>query len=351
MIQEYKDYALLKHNTFGFDVKCSRFIEFSSVDDLRQALETVNKPHYEGRPPSVIGGGSNLVFTADYAGTILHSIILGKNEISETENDILLRVGSGETWDDTAAYCTSHGWYGTENLSLIPGDVGAAAIQNIGAYGVEIKDLIEKVETIEMATGRERTFTNAECQYAYRKSIFKKELKGKYIVTYVTLRLSKRFNPDLDYGNIRAELTAEGLLSSPDSTDTSKVTPQALRDAIIRIRRNKLPDPAEIGSAGSFFMNPIIPQILYDRLIHHFPNMPHYALSNGLIKIPAGWLIDQCGWKGKQAGRVGVYPKQALVLVNNGGATGIDIVSLSNTIRKDVRKKFGIEINPEANII
>lgn len=351
MIQDYREHSLLKHNTFGFDVKCDRFIEFNSVEEAQEALKEINKPHYLGRPAFVIGEGSNLVFTADYAGTILHSAIHGKAIISRNDNEVLLRVGSGELWDDTAAYCTANGWYGTENLSLIPGEVGAAAIQNIGAYGVEIKDLIENVETIEIATGKERTFTNEECHYAYRQSIFKKELKGKYIVTYVTLKLATTFRPDLDYGNIRTELTAEGLLPTTASTDYSRVTAQALRNAIIRIRQNKLPDPKDIGSAGSFFMNPIIPRTLYDRLLKKFPNMPHYDLEDGRVKVPAGWLIDQCEWKGKQLGKAGVYPKQALVLVNEGGATGIDIVSLSNTIRKDVRKKFGIEINPEANII
>lgn len=350
-MQTYKDFSLLKHNTFGFDVKCSRFITVTSVDDLKEALEQIHTKPYDGRPLFVIGGGSNLVFTADYGGTIIHSEILGKTCESLENSEVLLRVGSGENWDETAAYCTAHGWYGTENLSLIPGETGAAAIQNIGAYGVEIKDIIEKVETVEIATGKERTFSKEECHYAYRESIFKKELKGKYMVTYVTLRLSTTFKPNLDYGNIRAELAKEGILPSPESSDYSKLTAQKLREAIIRIRRNKLPAPEDIGSAGSFFMNPIIPKILYDRLLKRFPEMPHYILADGRVKIPAGWLIDQCGWKGKTLGRAGVYPKQALVLVNEGKANGIDIVTLSNTIRKDVRKKFGIEITPEANIL
>lgn len=351
MIKEYKNYSLLHHNTFGFDVKCSRFIAFSSKEELKEALKLVDTPDYCGRPPFILGGGSNLVFTADYAGTVLHSEIKGKEVVSEDENQVLLRIGSGENWDETAAFCTKKGWYGTENLSLIPGDTGAAAIQNIGAYGVEIKDLIDKVETIEIATGKERVFTNEECCYAYRKSIFKTELKGQYIVTYVTLKLAKTFHPDLDYGNIRSELLKEGLIPAIDSTDFSHITAKSLRDAIIRIRRNKLPDPAEIGSAGSFFMNPIIPRVLYDRMIAKYPDMPHYILENGRVKVPAGWLIDRCGWKGKRLGKAGVYSKQALVLVNEGGATGVDIVTLSNTIRKDIRKHFNIEITSEANII
>lgn len=351
MIQDFKDYSLLKHNTFGFDIKCSRFMSFTSVEELQQILNDIHSKPYIGRPLFIIGGGSNLVFTSDYSGTILHSQIGGKTIIAEKGNNVLLRIGSGENWDDTADYCTSHGWFGTENLALIPGDVGAAAIQNIGAYGVEIKNIIDKVEAIEIATGKEHVFTNEECQYGYRQSIFKNEFKDKFIITYVTLKLSTIFSPDLDYGNIRTELAAEGILSSPESTDYSKVTAEALRNAIIRIRRNKLPDPQETGSAGSFFMNPIIPQILYNRLIQKFPNMPHYTLPDGRLKIPAGWLIDQCGWKGQKLGKAGVYPKQALVLVNEGGATGIDIITLSNTIRKDVRNKFSIEIKPEANII
>lgn len=351
MVKEYKNYSLLNHNTFGFDIKCSRFIEFESVNDLKEALREIDKPGYTGRPPFVIGGGSNLVFTADYAGTILHSAIRGREVVQEDDHEVLLRIGSGENWDETVAYCTTHGWCGTENLSLIPGDTGAAAIQNIGAYGVELKDLVDKVETVEISTGKDCAFTKAECRYAYRRSIFKEELKGRHIVTYVTLRLKKAFHPDLDYGNIRAELTQEGLLDAPESTDTSRITPQNLRNAIIRIRRNKLPDPAEIGSAGSFFMNPIIPRMLYDRLSAKYPDMPHYTMDDGRLKVPAGWLIDRCGWKGKQLGKAGVYPKQALVLINKGGATGIDIVTLSNTIRKDVRKRFNLEISPEANII
>lgn len=351
MIKEYINYSLLHHNTFGFDVKCSRFIEFSSIEGLKEALDRVDAPNYQGRPPFVIGGGSNLVFTADYAGTLLHSTIHGREVVAEDDREVSLRIGSGENWDETAAWCTAHGWYGTENLSLIPGDTGAAAIQNIGAYGVEIKDLVDKVETVEIATGKERIFTNAECHYAYRRSIFKEELKGKYVVTYVTLKLNKVFHPRLDYGNIRTELAKEGLLPAADSMDFSKVTAQGLRDAIIRIRRAKLPDPAEIGSAGSFFMNPIIPRMLYDRLTTRYPDMPHYELEDGRIKVPAGWLIDRCGWKGRQLGKAGVYPRQALVLVNEGGADGIDIVTLSNTIRKDIRRHFNIEITPEANII
>ncbi len=350
-MNEYNDYSLRPYNTFGFDVKCARFIELNSVDDVRHAVNLLKKPTYCNRPCFVMGGGSNLVFASDYGGTILHSQIKGHEVVKEEDGHVFLRVGSGENWDDTAAYCTQNHWYGTENLALIPGEMGAASIQNIGAYGAEIKDLIEKVEAVDLESGETKTFTQEECHYAYRKSIFKKEWKGRFLITYVTLKLSTRFQPDLDYGNIKAELVKEGLLASIEDKDYSKVTALHLREAVIRIRKAKLPDPKEIGSAGSFFMNPIIPTILYDRLIKRFPTMPHYALPDGKMKIPAGWLIEQCGWKGKRVGNVGVYPKQALVLVNWGGGTGIDIVALSNTIRKEVRRKFNIEIIPEANII
>lgn len=333
-----KDYSLLPHNTFGMDVKASLFIEYNSVQELKdllvQQLSAQDKWLH-------IGGGSNLLFTTDYAGTILHSAIKGYEVISENQQEVIVRAGAGEVWDDFVAYTVQQGWYGAENLSLIPGEVGASAVQNIGAYGMEAKDLIVKVETVEAATGQERIFLNSECNYAYRESIFKHELKGKYIVTHVQFRLSKTPAFHLDYGNIRSEL--EKLHCAP--------TLQNVRNVIIQIRNSKLPDPQVQGNAGSFFMNPIIPRSQFETILSTYPSMPHYEVDQERVKIPAGWMIEQCGWKGKQSGRAGVHSKQALVLVNCGGATGQEIIALSEEIQQSVYQKFGIRISPEVNFI
>lgn len=331
-------YSLLSHNTFGIDATCRDFIEYDSPQQLHRLL-----PSLHDTPWLHIGSGSNLLFTKDYEGTILHSLIRGLEVVRETDDEVWIKVGAGVIWDDLVAQCTGQGWHGLENLSYIPGEVGASAIQNIGAYGVEVGSHIDHVVTLEVATGREVTFTAAECQYAYRSSIFKHELKGQYIVTHVCYRLSRHFAPDLDYGAIRREAEHRGM--APES-----LTPVQLRQLIIEIRKAKLPEPHEIGSAGSFFMNPIVPREKFEALLRDYPDMPHYLMPGG-VKIPAGWMIEQCGWKGKRLGPAGVYPKQALVLVNLGGATGADIVRLSDAIRHDVAQRFGIDIHPEVNFI
>lgn len=331
-------YSLLHHNTFGIDAKCREFIEYNSVDELIAIL-----PHVRGDRWLQIGGGSNLLFVNDFDGIVLHSCIRSCEEVKRTENEVWLRIGAGVVWDDFVAYCVAHGYYGLENLSLIPGEVGASAVQNIGAYGVEAGQRISSVETIEVATGRKRIFCYYECEYAYRSSVFKHALRGQYIVTHVVYRLSLNFNPDLDYGAIRRELDVRGIA-------VEKVTAENLRQLIVDVRRAKLPDPEEIGSAGSFFMNPVVGQEKFESLLKKYPKMPHYPMADG-VKIPAGWMIEQCGWKGKSLGRAGVYSKQALVLVNLGGATGQDIVRLSDAVRQSVKEKFGIDIHPEANFI
>lgn len=337
MIKEYANYSLLPYNTFGIDVKAASFIEYSSVEDLKNIL---SRDAFASRPFLHIGGGSNLLFTADYAGTILHSQIKEMEVAGEEGNDIYVRVSSGVVWDDFVAHCVSQGWGGAENLSLIPGEVGASAVQNIGAYGVEAKDLISKVETVEVETGNDRTFTNEDCCFSYRQSIFKNELKGKYIVTHVTYRLSKNPVFNLEYGNIKAELEKY-----------DKVNLATVRRAIIAIRESKLPDPKVEGNAGSFFMNPIVPRAQFEALQKVYEKMPFYVVDEERIKIPAGWMIDRCGWKGKVLGRVGVHDKQALVLVNKGGATGQDVIKLSDAVCAAVKDKFGIEIHPEVNFI
>ena len=253
-----------------------------------------------------------------------------------------MTCGSGEVWDDVVAYCVDHQLYGAENLSLIPGDVGASAVQNIGAYGVEVKDLITEVEAVEIATGDIRVFQHKECGYAYRDSRFKHEWKNRYLITHVTYQLQSVFEPRLDYGNIRSELERKGI---------TKPTAQQLRQVIIDIRNAKLPDPKVMGNAGSFFMNPIVSREKYEQLARQYEGMPHYTVDADHEKIPAGWMIDMCGWKGKTMGRAGVHDKQALVLVNRGGATGKEIVALCKTIQRDVKEKFGIEIYPEVNIV
>ena len=334
----YTDYSLKSRHTFGMDVKTALFIEYASKEELKEILRTQQLE--EGRWLH-IGGGSNLLFMGNYTGTILHSSIKGYEVLSEDADEVIVRVGAGEVWDDFVAYTVAQGWYGAENLSWIPGEVGASAVQNIGAYGVEAKDLIVSVETVEVATGEERIFANAECGYAYRESIFKLSLKGKYIVTHVSYRLKKTPSYHLDYGNVRAELAKANF-------DLALAN---VRQVIIDIRKAKLPDPSVQGNAGSFFMNPIVPRAHFEALLKDYPQMPHYEVDTDRVKIPAAWMIDQCGWKGKRLGNAGVHDKQALVLVNLGGATGQEIVYLSQQIQKSVFEPFGIAISPEVNFI
>ena len=338
-MKDFRHYNLLKHNTFGITAHCRRFVEFDSVKELRTLCHSLTSAD---QPLMTLGGGSNLLLTRDFDGTVLHSAIKGIEKTQETADDVLVRVGSGEVWDHFVAHCVAQGWHGTENLSLIPGEVGASAVQNIGAYGAEAQDIIYKVEAMEIASGNMVELTNADCHYGYRQSLFKTQWKGRFVITHVTYRLGKTFTPRLDYGNILAELHQEGIVSP---------TPQQLRDVIIKIRREKLPDPEVEGNAGSFFMNPIVSRGKYDELAAQYPNMPHYDIDADHVKIPAGWMIDQCGWKGRSLGRAGVHSKQALVLVNRGGATGNEVVTLCTTICNDVKQKFGIDINPEVNIL
>ncbi len=331
-------HSLLHHNTFGIDARCDDFLEYRSTDELKALL-----PRLAGRQWLHIGAGSNLLFAGDYHGAILHSLITGCEVVGGDAGSVLVRAGAGMAWDDFVARCVDEGWHGLENLSYIPGEVGASAVQNVGAYGVEAGQYIYKVHCVEAETGAEREFSQTECGYAYRSSVFKHELRGRYIVTHVTYRLSRTFAPDLTYGAISREMERRGLTAG-------EMTAAALRRLVTDIRRAKLPDPKETGSAGSFFMNPVVGEEKFQSLLAAYPDMPHYPVEGG-VKIPAGWMIEQCGWKGRSLGAAGVYAKQALVLVNLGGATGADIVRLSDAVRADVRQKFGIEIRPEVNII
>ena len=332
-MKEYNDYSLLNHNTFGMDVKAKRYVEYDSEEELKTLIPTLESEVLH------MGGGSNLLFKGDFAGTVLHSAIRGIEIVEEKGDEVLVRVGAGEVWDDFLAWAVAQGLGGVENLSLIPGEVGASAVQNIGAYGVEAKDVIALVEAVELQNGQKRVFGTLECDYAYRQSIFKKQLKGKYAITYVTYCLQKKPQLKLEYGNIKAVLGEKKDLTIAD-----------VRQAIIDIRNAKLPDPKVQGNAGSFFMNPVVSREKFLSIQKDYPNMPFYEMEGG-VKIPAGWMIDQCGWKGKSLGRAGVHDKQALVLVNLGGATSDEIITLCETVCKDVYEKFGIEIHPEVNLI
>jgi UDP-N-acetylmuramate dehydrogenase len=333
-MKDLENYSLKAHNTFGIDAKCSRFLEFENELEAAEVAQILRKSPL---PYIIIGGGSNLLLTKDFEGIVVRSGIKGYI----FEDDCMV-CGSGEVWDDMVAVSIEAGYYGMENLSLIPGDVGASAVQNIGAYGVEAKDLIRNIWAIEIATGKTCMWRNDECAYAYRQSRFKQDWKNQYLITRVSYGLSRTFTPHLDYGNIRAELEKKGI---------QEPTAQQLREIIIDIRNAKLPDPKVMGNAGSFFMNPIVSREQYEALAATYENMPHYPVDAAHEKIPAGWMIDQCGWKGKKMGRAGVHDKQALVLVNCGGAKGEEIVALCRQIQHDVKAKFGIDIHPEVNII
>lgn len=329
-----RDYSLKQHNTFGIDAKCAQFVEYANEVEAKELAELLRSSRV---PYIIIGGGSNLLLTRDYEGIVVHSACKGLSR-----NGNRLMCGSGEVFDDVVAKSIGMGLYGAENLSLIPGDVGASAVQNIGAYGAEAKDLISKIIAVEISTGNVCVIDNAECEYGYRQSKFKHEWKNRYLILSVEYEFSETFEPKLDYGNIRTELEKAGITNP---------TAQQLRDTIIRIREAKLPDPKVLGNAGSFFMNPIVSRAKYEELAAQYEALPHYDIDAESVKIPAGWMIDQCGWKGKSLGRAGVHDKQALVLVNRGGATGEEIVTLCQRIQSDVRQKFGIDIYPEVNVI
>ena len=329
--------SLLSYNTFGIDAKADYFIEYNSVEELQTALKS---EIVKSNRLLHIGGGSNLLFMKDFKGVILHSAINFIKKVSEDADTVMLEAGAVVNWDDFVAYTVENGWGGVENLSLIPGEVGASAVQNIGAYGVEVQDVITEVNAVEIKTGESKTFSVEDCQYGYRESIFKKELKGKYIITSVLFKLQKQPEYKLNYQHLEAEVLKNGDINL-----------QNIRQTIIAVRESKLPDPKIFGNAGSFFMNPVISKAHFNELLAQYPQMPHYFVSETEEKVPAGWLIDQCGWKGKQIGNAGVHDKQALVLVNKGGATGAEIVYLAEQIQASVKTKFGIELHAEVNYI
>lgn len=332
-----QNFSLQRYNTFRLNIKTRWFMEYESEDEL---LKILTDEYFQESLSLHIGAGSNLLFLGDYNGIILHSNIRGIHVESENAASVILKVAAAEPWDAVVAYAVDHGWGGIENLSHIPGETGAAAIQNIGAYGREIKDVIDRVEAYNQLSFEKKIFTLEECQYAYRSSYFKQEQHDPFIVTYVYLRLSKQPAFLLEYGHLKEQLS-----------QYDEINLKHIRTAVIAIRNSKLPDPDSLGNAGSFFMNPIITTARFDQLVRQYPDMPHYPSSDETVKVPAAWLIEQCGFKGRSHGAVGVYEKQALVLVNLGGATGDEIALVAESIRAAVYDKFGIELIPEVKYV
>jgi len=330
--------SLKAYNTFGLDAKARWFME---ITHPYQGQEFLMDNVYSGLSKFVLGGGSNVLLTGDVDGIVIKNNILGKEVVRESDEHIWLEAGGGENWHELVLFTLSQNWGGIENLSLIPGSVGAAPIQNIGAYGVEIKDVFDSLRALNLATGQEFIFTHSDCNFGYRDSVFKREAKGRYLITYVTLRLDKKHKLNTRYGAIEAEL--EAMKAEPSI--------HTISEAVIRIRQSKLPDPAKIGNAGSFFKNPVIRVEDFAPIKESYPEVPHYPGGEGMIKLPAAWLIQTCGWKGLDRGTYGVHDRQALVLVNRGGAKGADLFQLSEEIMDSVREKFGISLEREVNVI
>ncbi len=331
--------SLKNLNTFGIDAHATGYIAIHS----ERELTTILSQYRDTTTFFILSGGSNMLLTQNIDALVLHLCIKGiTTDVEEDKNTVLVTANAGENWHDFVQFCIRHNYGGIENLSLIPGYVGSAPIQNIGAYGVELKDTFVKCETIEIASGQKKTFTAEECNFGYRNSIFKNELKNKYIITQITLRLTTRHHQlYTSYGAIENALAAKNI---------SQPSIQEVAEAVIEIRKSKLPDPAKIGNSGSFFKNPIVTIELFNTLQQTYTDIPHYHIDNNTIKIPAGWLIEQCGFKGKKQGNAGVHSKQALVLVNYGDATGKEILTLSTDIKASVLKKFNISLETEVNI-
>ena len=338
MIRFFENYSLKNYNTFGVEAYSRHFFEFTELEDLTEFLQA--NTSWKNEALFLLGGGSNLLFVTDFDGLIIHPNVPGVQVVRETRNQAWLEVGAGEDWDRFVDYCVKSEYYGLENLSLIPGTVGAAPVQNIGAYGVEVKDFVDTVNGFDLKTMSAYSIPAEQCSFAYRNSIFKNELKNRFIVTSVIFRLEKFPEFKLDYGTLKAEVEARGELH-----------PIHVREAVVAIRQSKLPDPAELGNAGSFFKNPVVDSELAERLKVEFPAMPSYPAEEGKTKLAAGWLIEQCGWKGFREDDAGVHKHQALVLVNYGHATGKELFVLSEKIKASVADKFGVELEPEANIV
>ncbi|WP_412560083.1 UDP-N-acetylmuramate dehydrogenase [Winogradskyella sp. MIT101101] len=333
-----KNVSLKPFNTFGIDAKATSYCNISTVEELKSILEQ----QYQN-PFFILGGGSNMLLTKDIEALVLHINLKGITVESETDDKVIVKAMAGENWHDFVLWCLDHNYGGIENLSLIPGNVGTAPIQNIGAYGVELKDVFVSCEAMHVESQTLKTFTKEDCKFDYRESIFKQELKGKYIITSVNFELSKTSHKlHMDYGAIKDQLKLSGV-TNPTISDVS--------EAVIAIRQSKLPDPKEIGNSGSFFKNPIISKAQFEKLKKNFPEVPSYKVSDESIKVPAGWLIEKAGFKGKRFNDYGVHNKQALVLVNYGNAKGSDIYDMALLIKKTIKRIFDISIETEVNII
>ncbi len=331
---------LQPYNSFGFDAVAKQFVEINAVSDLQTLIKSGALPRQK---TLILSGGNNILFQNEvFDGLVIYINTKGIEIIKEGGNEVVVRAQAGEDWPDFVRFCVGKGWHGVENLAHIPGKVGAAPVQNIGAYGMELKDSFAQCEAMDLVTGETKVFTKEECRFGYRESVFKGELKGRYVITSVDFLLKKDAPLNLEYGNIKAYLEENGI---------PRPTLQQLHDVICTIRDAKLPDVKQIGSAGSFFKNPVIERAQFETLLKEYPTMPHYDEPNGKVKVPAGWLIEQAGWKGWRNEHVGVYDKQALVLVHYGGGKGQDIVQLANRIQESVEEKFGIRISPEVNFV
>lgn len=335
----FRDFNLKPFNTFHVPARTARMARFKNVEELRALLA---HPELQGLPRLVLGGGSNVLFTQDWPGVVLLNEITGLELLLETDEAVIIRAGAGMVWHDFVSYTVDQGWGGLENLSLIPGRVGAAPMQNIGAYGVEIKEPFHHLEALRISDGEVVRFDSQACRFGYRESFFKREGKGLYIILSVAFQLNKQPKLHTHYGSIKAELDKRGI-TAPTIRDVS--------DAVIAIRRSKLPDPQVLGNAGSFFKNPVVPAEVAERIKAKFPDLSSYPAGEGQVKLAAGWLIERAGWKGFREGNIGVHKDQALVLVHYGGSSGSAIYDLSTRVLESVKKQFGVELEREVNVI
>lgn len=333
-----RNFPLKNHNTFGLDVRASAFVQVRSLEELRAAVELARSSYPKF---AVLGGGSNVLFTEDFDGLVIQVGLRGIRLVGEDEGSVWMEAAAGENWAELVQLCVERNWGGLENLSLIPGTVGGAPVQNLGAYGAELKDVLHCVQGLDLQSGSVRTLSRDECAFGYRTSIFKEELCQKFVVTSIVLQLSKEPEVRTQYGGLAKEL---GRLPSRG------ISVRDVAEAVCRLRRSKLPDPQVLGNAGSFFRNPQIPETDFQLLRDRYPTMPGFPAGPGRVRVAAGWLIEQCGWKGRRIGNAGVYEKHALVIVNLGGATGREILSLAEEVRGSVQERFGIRLEPEVRI-
>ena len=336
-MQTKKNISLKSYNTFGIEAKAQLLVDIESEEQLREAYRS---PEFMALPKLILGGGSNILFTKNQRKAILKINIRGIDVLDQRGHEVWVKVGAGEVWHQFVLWCLDHDLGGVENLSLIPGTVGAAPIQNIGAYGVELKDVFDSLEAYEIKSGKIISFNKEQCQFDYRHSFFKGRGKDQFVITSVTFKLTTQPSLNVSYGGIQQWLDEKGL----------ELNIRNISESVIHIRQMKLPDPIKIGNAGSFFKNPIIEKPLYDALNLIYEDLPHYPVDSGSIKIPAAWLIEQCGWKGKRMDQIGVHERQPLVLVNYGEGKGIEILKLSEQIQSSIQKKFGIELTREVNV-